>query len=74
MINESHIEISLHLLGYRKNAGYRKGWYRTIYSSTALKNRSLGVLFCGTDPLKLFNEELKKLYLEYYNEQEFISD
>jgi len=71
MTIKTSVEISLHLLGYRKNAGYRKGWYKIIISpdyadgtSIDFEKHSLGLLFCGTDPFALFNEELKNLFLE----------
>lgn len=38
-------------LGYRKDIGYQKGWYRTIYTKNLtqekLEMKSIGILYCG---------------------------
>ena len=67
MIDKTHLEKSLQLLGYCKDAGYKKGWYRIVYPKDCtpkdFEKHSLGVLFCGTDPIEILNEELKELFL-----------
>ena len=50
-------------LGYRKDIGYQKGWYRTIYAKNLtqekLEMKSTGILYCGKYPIPIL-EEIKE--------------
>lgn len=56
----------LYDMGYRKDAGFKKGWYRMVYkenmrnlTNEELETKCLGVIFCGTDKNQIL-EDLKK--------------
>ncbi len=50
-------------LGYRKDIGYKKGWYRTIYTKNLTQEKvemeSTGILYCGKYPIPIL-EEIKE--------------
>jgi hypothetical protein len=55
----------LHKMGYRQDAGYKKGWYQIITNEDTknltqkeLEIKSLGVLYCGADGLQIIKDEL----------------
>lgn len=66
--NEDFENCLLYDLGYRQDAGFKKGWYKIVYkedmrnlTSEELETKCLGVLFCTTDKNEILKDLKNKL-------------